>query len=129
MDIKVDDEVRVVEPSYRRSSEKPENGYLGRVTRIARKYATAEYEVSDASGCFTRTVEFEIASGRERSNDSNYITWVFTPDEMDLKLRRKAAIATLKAHFIEFRIGHETRFTLEQLEALAATAEEYEAGL
>jgi hypothetical protein len=130
MDIKVGDEVRVVEPNYRRRHEnRPANGYPGRVTKVAHKYATAEYEVPNGSGYYARTVEFEIANGRERASNSNYVTFVCTPEEMDRSLRRSAALDTLKAHFIEIKMGHAASFTLEQLEALAATAEEYEAGL
>jgi phage FluMu gp28-like protein len=128
MDIKTGDEVRVKPPSTRYRKHSAE-GYAGRVTKVARKYATAEYEhkYEDSLGEHTRTttIEFEIATGRERYCNTNHPTYVYTPEAIELKNRAESATAAIKDSGLEFRIGHQHDFPLECLEALAAVLRDH----
>ena len=122
-DIKIGDEVRVFPTRYRRGASAPEGGHRGTVTKVARKYATATYEKTQTwlGREETRpvTVEFDMETGMERDRDSQYGYSVRTPGQVELDLRRNAALTALRASGIEFRPGREYRITLEQAEALA----------
>lgn len=128
MDIKTGDEVRVI-PRSNRYRKHPAEGYAGKVTKVARKYATAEYEhkYKDSLGEHVRTdtIEFEIETGRERDSQTNYPAYVYTPEAIELKNRAEAAKATLKDSGLEFRLGHQRDFSPECLEALAAVLREH----
>jgi hypothetical protein len=131
MNINVGDEVRVKPASYRRHDKHPRDGYPGRITKVARKYATAEYtlEYADSSGLnsSTRIIEFDMETGRERDNNTNYPAYVYTPEMMDRKIRWEAALAILKDGDLEIRLGRVHSFTLEYLEALAEVIEAHRA--
>lgn len=118
---KAGDEVRVFAD---RRHPNVEGGYPGKVTKVGRKYGTAEYEVATQDwrgnpGTDKRTIEFSLDDGTERGSTSSYAATVRTPAQVAEDQRRRAAIAALKAAGIEFRIGREHSFTLEQVEALA----------
>ena len=127
-DYKVGDEVRVFADRRRPNVE---GGYPGKVTKVGRKYGTAEYEVAtqDWRGLprtDTRTIEFSLDDGSERGNTSNYAATVETPAQVLEDQRRRNAIAVLASAGIEFRIGRERWFTLEQIEALAEVVKGWE---
>lgn len=128
MDISVGSEVRVKPPSTRYTKH-PAGGYAGRVTKVARKYATAEYEhkYEDSHGERSRTVtiEFEIETGRERYNNTNHPAYVYTAAAMERKTRTEAAADVITNSGLEFRIGHQRDFSLECLEALAAVLRDH----
>lgn len=126
MDIKVGDEVRIVRPGARyHGAGSPEGGWPGRVTRAARKYATAEYD----AGRGTETIEFDMGTGTERGSvNSTYAARVRTPGEMERLARQDRARKTLFKAGVSVA-GDWSRLTLEQWEALAevaATLPEYD---
>lgn len=115
------DEVRVIEGRRRYGRS---NIWTGRITSVARKYATAEYEVDTTylngkPKREKRTIEFDMATGYERYTYGTYGSRVRTPAQLDRAERHAAAVALLKAHHLEFAPGHANSFTLEQVEALA----------
>ena len=119
-DIKPGDEVRVIE-GRRYGSNRI---WTGRIAKVARKYATAEYETTrtDWNGkpkAEKRTVEFDMATGWERGTYGTYGIQVRTPAQIDEQERRAGALAEIKAHGVEFKAGRERALTLEQVEALA----------
>jgi hypothetical protein len=122
MKFNVGDTVRVKPSSRSRYDTHTDDGYPGRVTNVARKYATAEYAITydRPNGPYTRTrtIDFDMSTGRERGND-NYPVYVYTPDDLDRRNRRNAAIQALKDHHIDIAMGYSGRFTLERLEDLA----------
>ena len=130
VDIKVGDEVRVFPPRSRRGASAPEGGHRGIVTKVARKYATATYEVTQTwlGREETRpvTVEFDMETGYERGSDSQYGYSVRTPGQVELDRRRSAALTALRDRGIEFKPGREYRITLEQAEALAEVVKTWE---
>jgi predicted secreted protein len=129
-DYKVGDEVRV----FHRDRYTPgaPSGYAGKVTKAARRYATAEYERTrkvvpwhDETETVTDSVEFDMATGVERGYQHNG-RLVKTPAQVAEDERRKEAIYVLKEAGIEFRLGRERSFTLEQVEALAEVVKDWE---
>jgi hypothetical protein len=123
--IKAGDEVRVFD--YSRYHPSPEGGWAAVVVKVARKYATATYEVTDTDWngkprTSTRTVEFDISDGTERGGRSRWDLQVRTPAQAEQDKRRKLALAELREHGIEFRAGRERNFSLDQIEALAEVA-------
>lgn len=117
------DEVRVFSRS-RYQQRAPEGGWIGSVTRVGRKYATAEYETQDGQGdgvrTSRRTIEFDLASGNERGDRTQNGKCVRTPEQVEDGKRRADALDALKAWDIEFRLGRHHDVTTEQLEQLAA---------
>jgi hypothetical protein len=117
----VGQEVRVFE--HRRGVRNPDDGYPGTVTKVGRKYGTAEYDITTTNWngephVWHRSVVFCLDSGTERDGGS-YAVKVRTPAQVAEDQRRSAALSVIKSAGIEFRIGRERRFTLEQVEALA----------
>lgn len=134
MDIKVGDEVRINLPRHRRHGDNsPEGGYVGRVIRTGRKYATAEYVVSytDYSSKLrsdTRTVEFSMETGAERNSPSSFTARVRTPEQVEQEMRQSKAREVVSKAGLSVS-GSWTRLTIEQWEALAelaATLPEYD---
>ena len=108
-EIREGDEVRIFE------HRAPEGGWAGKVTKVARKYATVEYEQA--------TTEFDMGTGIERGykgNNSTYATRVKTLAEVALDQRRSTASQTLFRAGVSVNYPH--RLSLEQLEALAEVA-------
>jgi hypothetical protein len=129
--IKIGDEVRIA--NHGRTRGIAAQRYDGIVVKVGRKYAIAEYEVigknmDGGERRTTRAVEFDMTTGIERGASSNYGYYVRTPEQADRDDRRSAALAVLAAGGIEFRLGAERKFTLEQLEALAEVARTFESG-
>jgi hypothetical protein len=124
--IKAGDEVRVIVRNPHRKT--PEGGYRATVTKVARKYATAAYEVitQDWHGkdvTTPREIEFDIATGKERGSEGNYGTEVISVDEAARRIRSAAALTILRERKIRLEYGH--GFTLEQIEALAEVAKTF----
>jgi hypothetical protein len=127
-DYKVGDEVRVFAD---RRHPNVEGGYPGKVTKVGRKYGTAEYEVATQDwrgnpGSDRRTIEFSLDDGRERGSSSYYAATVRTTAQVAEDRRHRNAVAVLAAAGIEFRAGRERRFTLGQVEALAEVVKGWE---
>lgn len=123
--IKVGDEVRVLQRGHRCGRDVPEDGYIGTVTKVARKYATATFTQTWTShagiggpGSCEREIRFDMETGTEVPYVEGW--YVRTPGQLDRERRRAAALAVIKDAGLEFRLGYgEQRRTLEQLEALA----------
>ena len=126
--IKVGDKVRVI------MSRRYGHGkiWAGRVTKVARKYATAEYEVETTylngkPKREKRTIEFDMATGIDRyAHGGTYGDRVRTPAQLEEADRRTGALAALRDHGIEFRPGRERTLTLKQVEALAEVVKSWE---
>lgn len=121
------DEVRVFSRS--RHQPAPEGGWPGRVTRVGRKYATAEYETQDpdyAGGTRVslRTVEFDIETGDERGDRTQTGKYARSPEQVERGKRRAYAVAALSTCGIELRSSH--RLTTEQIEQLAAVVKTWD---
>ena len=126
-DINPGDEVRVIEGRRYGSGQI----WAGRIAKVARKYATAEYETTrtDWNGKpkrEKRTVEFDMTTGWERGTYGTYGIRVRTPAQIEEQERRAGALAEIKAHGIEFKSGRERMLTLEQVEALAEVVKTWE---
>jgi hypothetical protein len=126
--VKIGDEVRIANRRHIRGIAAQR--YDGIVIKVGRKYAIAEYEVigknmDGGERRTTRAVEFDMTTGIERGASSNYGYYVRTPEQADRDDRRSAALAVLAAGGIEFRLGAERKFTLEQIEALAELVETF----
>jgi hypothetical protein len=127
MDIKTGDEVRITLPRHHRhGASSPEGGYVGRVVKTGRKYATAEYEVTytDYSGkprSDTKSLEFSMETGAERDSSSSFRARVQTPEQAKAKVRQDKAREVLFKAGISVS-GDWSRLTLEQWETLAAVA-------
>ena len=117
--IQVGQEVRIL--PQRRHSRVPDGGYVGTVTKIGRRYATAAYAVTTVEfgeeRRYERTVEFDMDTGIERGGSRWDGDRVLTPEQIEAEARQKAAEAVLTAHRIDLRPGH--GLTGEQVEALA----------
>jgi len=133
-DYKAGDEVRVFHRD--RYTPGPAAGYAGKVTKAARRYATAEYERTrkvvpwhDETETVTDSVEFDMTTGIERGYQHNG-RLVKTPAQVAEDERRKEAIKeaiyVLSEAGIEFRLGRERSFTLEQIESLAEVVKGWE---
>lgn len=123
MDVKLGDEVRIME--HTRYRKTPKDGYTGSVTKVGRKYATATYETTRTDWrqqeiTDKRTVEFDMVTGRERGSQTNYGIEVVTPAEAERRSRRTVALAVLAEHKIRLEYDH--GLDLDQMEALAALA-------
>ena len=119
-DTKVGDKLRVIDRSPYRNQ--PDGGWPATVVKVGRKYATAIYETThtDWRGQETRnerTVEFDMATGREKGSTTNYGLRVETPEQVEQVARKSAAESVLHARKIRLDFGH--GLTLEQIEALA----------
>lgn len=110
MDLKVGDDVRVFDQNGSRMGQPP-GGWLGKVVKIGRKYATVEYG--------QRSEMFELATGR-RANDGYGHRRIRTLEQVALEERRRSAVDKLHSHGVELRTGH--RLSIEQIEALAEVA-------
>ncbi len=122
--VKIGDEVHILCRLRRRSNQVPENGHLGTVTKVGRKYATATWTETwkNFNGTETsqraRDIEFNMETGDER--DSRFGYYVRTPEQLAREQRRSEALAIIKDRGLEFRHSYGERHrTLEQLEALA----------
>lgn len=115
--LKQGDPVRVFE-RYRAGTT-PEGGFEGTVQSVRRKYLVAEYNVQG----FTRTCEVLIETGVSNDGYSHYS--VMQPEEVELDLRRRAALTTMRSvGFSWNQRGYEVGpISLGLLEALAATVE------
>jgi hypothetical protein len=125
-DVKMDDEVRIVVRNHYRKM--PEGGYVGKVTKVGRKYATAAYTVMtkdwhDKLVGSERTIEFDMETGRERGNPGNYAAEVITPAEAERRARHATALSVLQERKVRLESGH--GMSLEQIEALAALVESF----
>lgn len=119
--IKVGDEVRVFPGCWRPGYPAPDEGYPATVTKVGRRYATAQY----AHG----TAEFDIATGRERGAQGNYCTHVESVQQAEQDARRRRAEDALRSIGLAFTAtGHRERLTLEQIEALADLARSFTEG-
>lgn len=125
--LKAGDEVRV----FRRGMyvRDPAEGWTGTVTKVGRKYGTAEYEYIPAAwsgtGRRTReaTVEFDLATGYEKGDQYGNGVRVKTLEQVALDERTKAAEKVLRdAGFVTHAASTSP---LELLEALAAVVEKF----
>ena len=96
--------------------------HTGHVAKVGRKYGTAEYMVSG----HVRSVEFDLADGKERGFGGDWATTVRTVAQMAEDRRYALALSAVKAAGIEFRFGLERRLTLRQIEALAEVVKDWE---
>jgi len=124
---KVRDEVRVF--MRNRYVDEPEGGFVGEVTKVGRRYATAVYERASTNWRHepeTRTVavEFDMDTGYERGDHNGNGLRVMTPEQLMLDQRRAAA--ALEAAGVEIQISRERFVTLEQIEALAEVVKGWE---
>jgi hypothetical protein len=129
--VKIGGEVRITPYRPSKYDKTPEGGYAGTVTKVGRKYATAEYEMaySDYDGTERRldkTVEFDMTTGIERRTTTTTGLYVRTPEQVERDNRYTAALAVLKDRGLEFRLGRERSFSLELLEALAEVVKSFE---
>lgn len=120
------DEVRVFNRS--RYASTPEGGYQAVVTRVGRKYATAEYQRArtDFMGRPTSragTVEFDMATGYEKGDEYGNGLRVLTPAQVEADARLTAARAVLREVGVD--ITARSRLTGEQIEALAEVAKSF----
>lgn len=124
--VKEGDEVRVFNRS--RYASTPEGGYEAVVTRVGRKYATAEYERArtdfmgrpiGAAG----TVEFDMATGHEKGDEYGNGLRVLTPAQVEAEARETAARAVLRGVGVD--ITARSSLTREQIEALAEVAKTF----
>jgi hypothetical protein len=127
-DYKEGDEVRVFD---RRAHRQSRNAYPGTVVSVARKYAIAEYEriFSRSDGTEssqTSTVQFDMATGRERGVDSMYCLLVMSRERAEADDRQAAAEQDLRDVGVRLDSGHS--FTLEQIEALAEVVKAWDKG-
>jgi hypothetical protein len=87
--------------------------YDGKVTRVARKYVTIEYQWG-SGGAYT--LEFDIESQRERGSDYSYAAIFRTPEEHAIVERKHAAEdGLMKLGLIKKRAD---ALTLEEMEAV-----------
>lgn len=120
--LSIGDEVRVL---TRRHTPGPEEGYAGKITRVGRIYAAADYETTrtDWRGeevTSRHAVEFDMATGVERGASHHYGIVVRTLEQAALARRRRAAEEILRAASVS--LMSRRKFTLEQIEALAEVA-------
>jgi hypothetical protein len=127
-DYKVGDEVRVF--LRNRYVTGPDGGFVGTVTKVGRRYATATYERTSTDYRGERTitvpVEFDMETGHEKGDSYGNGLRVKTPEQLLLDERRDAALAVIKAAGIEFRPGREHGVTTAQIEALAEVVRGWE---
>jgi hypothetical protein len=86
----------------------------GEVVKIGRTLAHIRYH--------GRTETFRLDTQIMTGPQIGYATYYETAEDAILRERREAALATLKEHDIEIRMGRERNFALEQIEALAEVA-------
>lgn len=118
MKYEVGQELRVFAPGAMRNP--PPEGYRGLVTKVARKYVTVVWSLSEEGS--PRETEFDMETGKERGSDSNYRKYIETPEKVMLDLRRQKAKKILKGVGVtlyELSSSFRKDLTLEQLEALA----------
>lgn len=116
----VGDVVRVFSPRQRRRDDGPQEGREARVTKVARKYATAEYDLDR----YAQVIEFDIETGRERGSEGSYSRYVLTPAQVDARNQYAEAIGTLKEAGLEPRPGRRVDAGLAI--ALAALARSFD---
>jgi hypothetical protein len=97
MDVKVGDEVIVTKRQLRGVSE----SFTAVVTKVARKYFTAEYTVG---GKWTYQTQFAIADGVERGSES-YGWRAQTPESKAAEDYRKGLNERAKSHRLQFDWG------------------------
>lgn len=107
MDIEVGDEVLVFDGWHARHDR---TSVPGEVVKVGRTLARIRWGGLEEA--------FRIDTGI--INNSNGGAEFMTLEQAEADNRRRAAIASLAAHHIEFKIGRERSFTTEQIEALAA---------
>lgn len=92
--------------------------YDGRVAKVARKYVTIEYWRSSGN---TTTLEFDIATQKERGNDGYYAAVFRTPEAQDRIDRETAVRDTLKEFGVVTTYAGPTKrriLTLAEMEAI-----------
>lgn len=119
----VGQEVRILSRRSRYSNV-PEDGYVGTVVKVGRKYATATYVIAyegydGDERRSERTIEFDMRTGIERGASFSYGDYVKTPEQLEAGKRQAEALTVLKAAGFETRLDH--RPSPELIEALAET--------
>ena len=130
-DIKVGDEVRILNRARNSYGSFPKGGYTGTVTKVARRYATATYirqRTARPAGPVEETVEFDMETGKLRDGtdySSNYGLYVRTAEQYEAEQRRNAAIAAIRERGVSLEFTRHS-FTTEQIEALAEVVKTWE---
>lgn len=125
----IDQEVRIL--SANRYHPSPDGGWVGKVTKRGRRYATATYtkEVSNWRGeleTYERVIEFDMDTGIERGGTRYNSDRVCTPEQLEQEARHDVAMATLKDAGLEMRTGR--TLSLGLAEAVAAVIETFGQG-
>lgn len=129
--INIGDEVRLFRSRRRRGPVVPEGGYRGTVTKVGRRWASAEFEQTwtDSQGKeqqIRSEISFDLETGIVRADTEGL--YVRTPEQLDRDERRKMAVFVLGERGIEVKLGYGNSLTLEQLEALAEVTQTWDQG-
>lgn len=117
MDVTEGQEMRVFDRNGHRYGW-PEDGRVGRVTKIGRKYFTVEH--ANPGSRHMDSDQFRLEDGK--SNDPYAHRTAKTLEQVARDRRAQAARETLERHAVE--LGPRCTLTVEQLEAMAAIADQ-----